>query len=103
MDDDRKIICGVISEMLDNPDECGIYPTGIAYDKIEAHCANLRAELKAANARTKKLEGALHSYVSDDDCLYIEGYDGDRVLAVCGEPNCRRCAGVAALRGGEGE
>ena len=35
MKKDRKVICEIISEMLDNPDEYGIYPTSNAYDKLE--------------------------------------------------------------------
>ena len=31
----RKKICDIISRMLDNPDESGIYPTTIAYDELE--------------------------------------------------------------------
>ena len=33
--DNRQFICNVISKMLDNPDEYGIYPTGEAYDALE--------------------------------------------------------------------
>lgn len=49
--DDRQIICNIISEMLDNPNEYGIYPTTQAYDKLEAHCATLRAELERERER----------------------------------------------------
>jgi hypothetical protein len=33
--DHRAFICKVISEMLDNPDKNGIYPTTKAYDRLE--------------------------------------------------------------------
>lgn len=36
MDKDRKAVCAIISEMLDTPDEHGLYPTTEAYDKLEA-------------------------------------------------------------------
>ena len=36
--DHRKFICDVISEMLDNPDEHGIYPTTRAFDRLEKYC-----------------------------------------------------------------
>lgn len=36
MDRDRAEICEIISEMLDNPNESGIYGTGLAYDRLEA-------------------------------------------------------------------
>ncbi len=35
MKDNRQIVCDIISEMLDNPDEHGIYPTTEAYNKLE--------------------------------------------------------------------
>jgi len=37
MDRDRTEICNIISEMLDNPDKHGIYPTSIAYEKLEGY------------------------------------------------------------------
>ncbi len=43
---DRQIICEIISEMLDNQKEYGIYPTTRAYDKLEAHYASIRIELE---------------------------------------------------------
>jgi len=33
--DIRSRICQIISEMLDNPDKLGIYPTTECYDKLE--------------------------------------------------------------------
>lgn len=36
MKDLRGIIVNATSEMLDNPDEYGIYPTGKFYDRLEA-------------------------------------------------------------------
>ena len=33
----RKDVCDIISEMLDNPDEHGIYPTGRCYDRLESY------------------------------------------------------------------
>ncbi len=36
-DRDRTEICNIISEMLDNPNKYGIYPTGRAYDKLEKY------------------------------------------------------------------
>lgn len=37
MDKDRTEICNIISEMLDNPGECEIYPTSKAYDALEKY------------------------------------------------------------------
>lgn len=44
MPDDRKNVCDVVSEMLDNPGECDIYPTGAAYDKLVALIESARME-----------------------------------------------------------
>jgi len=44
MDRDRKVICDIISNMLDSPDKSGIYPTTEAYDKLEAYVESIRAE-----------------------------------------------------------
>ncbi len=44
MDKDRTEICKIISEMLDNPDEYGIYPTSIAYTKLEEYIEEIRIE-----------------------------------------------------------
>jgi len=44
MKDDRKEICRIISEMLDNPGECEIYPTAQAYDKLEKLVESARIE-----------------------------------------------------------
>jgi len=41
---DRTVICEIISEMLDNPDDLGIYPTTEAYSKLEAYVGRVRAE-----------------------------------------------------------
>ena len=44
MDVDRKKICEIISDMLDNPDNNGIYPTSTAYTKLERYIRGARAE-----------------------------------------------------------
>ncbi len=44
MDRDRTKICKIISEMLDNPDENGIYPTSTAYTKLELYIEAQRFE-----------------------------------------------------------
>ena len=40
----RTEICRVMSEMLDNPDEHGIYPTTKFMDELEEYCLKLRHE-----------------------------------------------------------
>lgn len=47
MDKDRKVIYEIISEMLDNPDEHGIYPTTRAYDRLEQLIEAARNEGRA--------------------------------------------------------
>jgi len=42
MEADRKVICKIISNMLDNPGPCDIYPTGKAYDELEAYIESVR-------------------------------------------------------------
>ena len=44
MKKDRTAICNVMSELLDNPDESGIYPTTKAYDALEAIVEGARVE-----------------------------------------------------------
>ncbi len=39
----RTAICRIMSEMLDNPDEHGIYPTGRFMDRIEALLVSMMA------------------------------------------------------------
>lgn len=42
MDRDRTEICKIVSEMLDNPDKHGIYPTSTAYTKLELYIESER-------------------------------------------------------------
>jgi hypothetical protein len=44
MKKDRAKICEIISEMLDNPNKIGIYPTAKAYDELEQYIDKIRAE-----------------------------------------------------------
>lgn len=46
MDQDRTAICNIVSKMLDNPDEYGIYPTTVAYQELEDYIESVRAETK---------------------------------------------------------
>ena len=39
---DRTAICKIISEMLDHPDEHGIYPTSTAYTRLEHYMESER-------------------------------------------------------------
>jgi len=44
MDRDRTEICKIMSDMLDNPDKHGIYPTSTAYTRLEHYIEGVRAE-----------------------------------------------------------
>ena len=44
MEKDRKAVCTIISEMLDNPDDVGIYPTSTAYTRLEHYIEQQRIE-----------------------------------------------------------
>lgn len=44
MDKDRTEIYNTISEMLDNPDKYGIFPTTECYDKLERYIEEVRIE-----------------------------------------------------------
>jgi len=44
MDKDRTAICKIISDMLDNPDESGIYPTSTCYTRLEHYIEGVRME-----------------------------------------------------------
>lgn len=43
-DADRTAICNIISDMLDDPDEHGIYHTSTAYTRLEHYIEGVRAE-----------------------------------------------------------
>ncbi len=42
MNKDRTFICETISNMLDNPNQYGIYPTTECYDKLEQYIEQIR-------------------------------------------------------------
>ena len=44
MSDDRMKICEIISDMLDGPDDVGIYPTSTAYTRLERYIEEVRME-----------------------------------------------------------
>lgn len=41
---DRAKICKIVSEMLDDPDEAGIYPTGTCFTKLEHYLEEVRMQ-----------------------------------------------------------
>ena len=55
---DRAVICEIISEMLDNPDEHGTYPTTRAFDKLEEYIKFIRTvEVPEILNKTRKAFG----------------------------------------------
>ena len=42
MEKDRIEICKIMSEMLDNPNDVGIYPTSDAYNALETYIESVR-------------------------------------------------------------
>lgn len=77
-DMDRKVICDIISEMLDNPDKHGIFPTSTAYTKLELYIERQRAEVlgwtiadacvsldKGKDPRTAEVPGTFERMVKD--------------------------------------
>lgn len=44
MDKDRTAVCNIISDMLNNPGENGIYCTSTAYARLELYIEGVRAE-----------------------------------------------------------
>jgi hypothetical protein len=54
--DVRGEVCKIISEMLDNPDEYGIYPTTRCYDKLESFIKSY-GKICAALARSQRRRG----------------------------------------------
>ena len=67
-DKDRTAICNIISRMLDNPDEFGIYPTSTAYTELEHYIESVRAEAI----------GWTHA----DACITLDKGDDPRLIEV---------------------
>ena len=42
----RTDICNIISRMLDNPNEYGIYPTTLCYGELESYIRGIMAGIK---------------------------------------------------------
>ncbi len=81
--DHRQEIYKAISEMLDNPDECGIYPTTKCYDRLEAYCNSLGPT--QTQTIPLKLDQCLHgisAFKSCDQCDSRATNPGDRFFKV---------------------
>ncbi len=73
--DHRQEIYEAISEMLDNPDECGIYPTTKCYDRLEAYCKCLIPDAMAAEKQIATLlsEGKIMKAALEAIAMYEIG------------------------------
>ena len=67
MTDHRAIVCKIISEMLDNPDDYGIYPTTICYDKLEEYIQSECAK------HEKVIERLIHYLERSPECHWDSG------------------------------
>ena len=65
---DRTQICKIISDMLDNPDKHGIYPTSTAYTKLEHYIEGVRTEAI----------GWMHA----DACITLDRGEDPRIVEV---------------------
>jgi len=68
MDIDRNFICNVISDMLDNPLEHGIYPTSTAFSRLEHYVEEVRM----------RALGWAHSYC----CIALDKGEDPRCIEV---------------------
>lgn len=69
MNDNRKLVCEIISEMLDNADENGIYPTTKAFNKLEGLLDDRDKKvikLKQLLCESAKTLRLLHEHVKDE-------------------------------------
>jgi len=56
MGETRGRICSIISKMLDNPDDYGIYPTTKCYDEFEEWISGLEFSLIGTQAVLKRMK-----------------------------------------------
>lgn len=66
----RGKICELLSEMLDNPDENGIYPTSRFMWKMESYCLQLKAERDELRKNVSMLRFNLGLVRTDVDTVY---------------------------------
>ena len=86
---DRNKICEIISEMLDNPDKYEIYPTTVAYDKLEKYIESERHILmgllyghicsKYENAKGYDIRTQIVPDLIDDILKQLEEVHEDRI------------------------
>lgn len=107
----RTEICEAISEMLDNPDECGICSTGRCYDRLERFMGakdkaigKLRTALRFAAGvlSTKHPEYTYEKLLEASEPLQTVYKDGEP----CDHPGCSQhvthpCEGCGRIMGKE--
>lgn len=69
-DDIRGSVVGMISAMLDNPDNIGIYPTTKCYDRLESYINSLISQTgeRVRKEICEKIEKCGHQ--QDDDTIW---------------------------------
>ena len=63
MENDRKVIYNIISEMLDNPNSQGIYPIDKAYDDLEKYIKTIRFDNKCDCNQSSLTSTAKHKCI----------------------------------------
>ena len=68
----RSVICELMSEMLDNPDDCGIYPTSRFMWRVETYILNLLAETRDGWESERKAHEITAGKVADAGVKTLE-------------------------------
>jgi hypothetical protein len=75
MENIRDIIVKHVSEMLDNPDKYGIYPTSNLYDNLENDIEKvIQQELDKYKAKEKELRKYIRNDISEEEFIDTEHY-----------------------------
>ena len=64
-DTHREIAYRIVSDMLDHPDECGIYPTTKCYDALEAALDKKDSDLAAAQEQLRLAHAKIRELMED--------------------------------------
>ena len=80
MTDHRQEIYEAISDMLDNEDRYGIYPTTKCYDRLEAYCNSISVQTKQPEIPHDR---GSNQYANPDDSRLNHVTRGDVRLDLC--------------------
>jgi hypothetical protein len=97
----RSFICGALTEMLDNPDEHGLYPTSKFMWKLERFVLGYKARGDASEAKLLAQRETLLKFLKQTQWSE-RSRDGDPECPVCGAWECLKheddCALAAAIK-----